>query len=997
MLVQQKIQAGFAVALVFLLLTGVTAWWSAQQNAKTFRAVDHSYEVLDKLEVTLVEILNMETENRGFAISGDEKFLGPHQAGITAVQKSLEAAKQMTQDNPDQQRRLAALDPLIQKEIAIGNEVIKLRRAGDTAGALQFITSGQGRQTMYEIRRLIAEAEAAEEQPLPQRAAKAQARARTTIAIVDFGSLLALALVGLSGVIVRRDFEKRQQAEAAQRLSEARYRTLFDSIDEGFCIIQMIFDEQEKPVDYRFLEVNPSFEKQTGLRDAPGKRMRELAPRHEAYWFEIYGRIAVTGEAARFQNRAEQLHRMYDVYAFRLGDPKKRQVAILFNDITERQQMEKALHHSEESLAVTLHSIGDAVLATDPDGRVTRMNLVAEKLTGWTQAGALGRPITEVFHIINEETRQPAVIPVDKVLATGEIHGLANHTVLIARDGTERPIADSAAPIRDKNDRVLGVVLVFRDVTEERKAEKAIRDSEQRLLVLNEELERRVEERTAEVRQALLTLDATEDGAFIADLETLRFTYVNKGAVRQLGYTREELLTMTPVDINLKFDMAKFRELLAPMLRDKVHTHRFTTLHRHKDGHDIPVEINLQYVAPAGERPRFVAIARDITERKQIESQLLRSQRLESIGTLAGGLAHDFNNALAPILMGVELLKMQYPKESQIVDIFESSAKRGAAMVRQLLSFAKGSEGERVIIQPGHLVKELEKMMEGTFPKNIQLVIKCDPKLPTVRGDATQLHQVLLNLCVNARDAMPHGGTLTLEAQRMKMDAAHASSIPDAKPGQYLALRVRDTGTGIPPEIIDRIFDPFFTTKGPDKGTGLGLSTVMGIVKGHGGFLQVDSQPGKGSTFTVYLPTAGAGSDTEHVTKAAVEFRGQGESILLVDDEADVREMERVVLRHLNFKPLTAFDGADGLIQAALHRTELRAIITDLQMPHMDGLTFVRMLRRMLLDIPVMVASGRLEDTVAGEFKALGVTCHLGKPFTEAQLAEALKKLLAPK
>jgi CheY-like chemotaxis protein len=318
-------------------------------------------------------------------------------------------------------------------------------------------------------------------------------------------------------------------------------------------------------------------------------------------------------------------------------------------------------------------------------------------------------------------------------------------------------------------------------------------------------------------------------------------------------------------------------------------------------------------------------------------------------------------------------------------------------MVRQLLSFAKGSEGERVIIQPGHLVKELEKMMEGTFPKNIQLVIKCDPKLPTVRGDATQLHQVLLNLCVNARDAMPHGGTLTLEAQRMKMDAAHASSIPDAKPGQYLALRVRDTGTGIPPEIIDRIFDPFFTTKGPDKGTGLGLSTVMGIVKGHGGFLQVDSQPGKGSTFTVYLPTAGAGSDTEHVTKAAVEFRGQGESILLVDDEADVREMERVVLRHLNFKPLTAFDGADGLIQAALHRTELRAIITDLQMPHMDGLTFVRMLRRMLLDIPVMVASGRLEDTVAGEFKALGVTCHLGKPFTEAQLAEALKKLLAPK
>jgi CheY-like chemotaxis protein len=318
-------------------------------------------------------------------------------------------------------------------------------------------------------------------------------------------------------------------------------------------------------------------------------------------------------------------------------------------------------------------------------------------------------------------------------------------------------------------------------------------------------------------------------------------------------------------------------------------------------------------------------------------------------------------------------------------------------MVRQLLTFAKGAEGERVLLRPGHLVKELEHLMKGSFPKNLQLVVKCDPKLPTVLGDATQLHQVLLNLCVNARDAMPHGGTLTLEAQHMEMDAEYASSMPDAKPGKYLVLRVRDTGTGIPPEILDRIFDPFFTTKGPDKGTGLGLSTVMGIVKGHGGFLQVDSPPGQGSTFTAYLPAADAGSDTELVTKAAVEFRGQGETILLVDDEPAMRKMARAVLRRLNFKPLTATDGADGLMQVAQHRTELRAIITDVHMPHMDGLAFVRALRRMLPDIPVMVVSGRMEDTVAGEFKTLGVTSRLDKPFTEVQLAEALKNLLAPK
>ncbi|HZM02665.1 MAG TPA: PAS domain S-box protein, partial [Candidatus Saccharimonadales bacterium] len=1321
MLVQQKIQAGFAVALAFLLLTGVTSWWSEQRNAAAFRAADHSYKVLDQFEVLLVEMLGMETGHRGFAISGDEKFLEPYQDGIAKVQQSFAAAKQMTQDNPDQQRRLAILEPLIQKKTSIANEAINLRRSGDTAGALQLIATGQGQQTMEEIRKLVAEMEAVEEQLLQQRTAQAQAAARMTKTIMAFTSLLAIGLVGLASVIVRRDFERRQQAEAAQRLSNARYNMLFDSIDEGYCIIEMIFDKQEKPVDYRFLEINPAFEKHTGLREAQGKSMRELAPQHEAHWFETYGRVALTGEAVRFQNRAEQLQRWYDVYAFRFGEPENRQVAILFNDITaqkqseealrrseeefrsmaeampqivwatrpdgwniffnqqwvdytgltleesyghgwnkpfhpddkqrawdawqratqnneryslecrlrradgvyhwwlirgaqmrnangevvkwfgtctdieESKQAEEALRRSEEKLTVTLQSIGDAVLATDGEGRVTRLNLNAEKLTGWTHAEALGQPVAEVFRIFNEETRAPAVIPVDKVLATGEIHGLAKHTIIIARDGTERPIADSAAPIRDKEGKILGVVLVFRDVTEEHATQRALRESEQRVRLaieaadmgvwawdinsgaihwddrmfafyglppkpdgwvayedwrarvlpgevkeqeaklqstvatcghsqrefritrasdqatrvihaaemaiagvdgkaahvvginiditerkrmeetqarfvaiiessddaiisksldgiitswnpgaerlfgytaaeiigtpmtrlfppdrldeapkilarlkngehldqfetvrvtkdgrqldvsvtislikdaaghiigaskivrdiadlkqaqekirrFNEGLEKLVAQRTVEVQEALATLDATKDGAYIFDPASLRFSYVNKGAMRQLGYTREELLKLTPLDLNTKHDEPAYREMIAPLMRGEKSMLSYERVLRRKDGGTLAVEVNLQYITPEDGSPRFIAIVRDITERKKAEQQAMRSQRLESIGTLAGGVAHDLNNALAPIMMSGELLRMQYPDETQTLDMIAASGKRAADMVRQLLSFAKGMEGERAALQAGRLVKEMEKIMAGSFPKNIQLVVKCDPKLPLVLGDSTQLHQVLLNLCVNARDAMPHGGTLTLDAQQKKMDATYASSIPDAKPGNYVALRVRDTGTGIPPEILDQIFDPFFTTKGPDKGTGLGLSTVMGIIKGHGGFLQVYSQPGQGSTFTAYLPADRAGSDTEHVTKAAAEFHGQGETILFVDDEAPLRTVARAVLQRLNFKPLTATDGADGLIQAAQHRTELRAIITDLHMPHMDGLAFVRAVRRMLPD-----------------------------------------------
>ena len=395
--------------------------------------------------------------------------------------------------------------------------------------------------------------------------------------------------------------------------------------------------------------------------------------------------------------------------------------------------------------------------------------------------------------------------------------------------------------------------------------------------------------------------------------------------------------------------------------------------------------------------PRTVVSHEDITHIKLVERQQLRSQRLESLGTLAGGVAHDLNNALAPVLMGMRLLKDQYPEESRLFDMIQGSAQRGADMVRQLLTFAKGAEGERVSVSPEQVVRELERLMKGSFPKNIQLLVHSDEALPSVEGDRTQLHQVLLNLCVNARDAMPGGGTLSVRVQGMELDAACARSIPDAVPGRYVTLQVSDTGTGIPPDILDRIFDPFFTTKGADKGTGLGLSTVLGIVKGHGGFVQVQSQPDEGTTFTVYLPSAAAESGTA-TDAAAAEIanagRGNGETILFVDDEAAVREMGRAVLERLNYQPLMATDGADGLVRAAQHRRTLRAVITDLHMPHMDGLAFVRALRRTLPSLPVILASGRVEEAVWSELQALGVTHRLDKPFTQEQLARELAAVL---
>jgi len=330
--------------------------------------------------------------------------------------------------------------------------------------------------------------------------------------------------------------------------------------------------------------------------------------------------------------------------------------------------------------------------------------------------------------------------------------------------------------------------------------------------------------------------------------------------------------------------------------------------------------------------------------------------------------------------------------------MIEASAQRGTDMVRQLLTFARGAEGERVAVCPSQLVHELERLMKGSFPKSIELQIASPEGLPAVVGDPTQLHQVLLNLCVNARDAMPGGGTLAMGLQAVELDAVYARAIPDAVPGRYVALRVSDTGSGIPPEILDRIFDPFFTTKAADKGTGLGLSTVLGIVKGHGGFVQVYSQPGEGTIFTVYLPVAPSDAGAA-VPATAVETpeagQGHGETVLFVDDEAAVREVGRTVLERLNYQVLLATDGADGLVRAAEHRHALSAVITDLHMPHMDGLAFVRALHRTLPNLPVVVASGRVDEAAASELLRLGVTRRLDKPFTQAQLARELRELLA--
>ena len=385
------------------------------------------------------------------------------------------------------------------------------------------------------------------------------------------------------------------------------------------------------------------------------------------------------------------------------------------------------------------------------------------------------------------------------------------------------------------------------------------------------------------------------------------------------------------------------------------------------------------------------------SEYDRLERQLLQKHRLENIGTLASGVAHDLNNALAPIVMSIDLLYDTYPNAKEHVDTIETCARRGAGMVQQLLTYAKGMEGQKICVLPGHLIKELESIISRTFPANIEVVTDYSTDLNAIHGEATLIHQVLLNLCVNARDAMTGGGMLALTAKNVEIGKDFKeTTILDSKPGQYVACQVRDTGKGISQEMIGKIFEPFVSSKENGKGSGIGLSTVINILKSHQGFLTIESVENQGSTFTVYFPACEqAPVQLPHsiFQRKSETFKGNGEVILVVDDDVNVRKTLAHLLGNLNFRVMTATNGTDAIVQATDYRTDMYAIITDFHMPHIGGLVFLRLLRQMLPQTPLIVTSGNFESDDLNELENLKITCTLEKPFKRAALVEKLARL----
>ncbi|MFA6288199.1 MAG: response regulator [Opitutaceae bacterium] len=391
---------------------------------------------------------------------------------------------------------------------------------------------------------------------------------------------------------------------------------------------------------------------------------------------------------------------------------------------------------------------------------------------------------------------------------------------------------------------------------------------------------------------------------------------------------------------------------------------------------------------------RVVGVAEDVTEHRHLEEQLLRTQRMEAIGTLAGGVAHDLNNILAPTLMAADLLRQKVtdPHGLQLVDMIEQSMRRGAGIIRQMLVFSRGVGGQRTSVQLRHLLEEIETLVRETFPRDITLCLEVEQDLRPVVADATQIHQVLINLCVNARDAMAGGGTLTVRSGNVMLEPEEVRPHSQSRPGWHVLLSVVDTGCGIPQGIQDRIFEPFFTTKAVGKGTGLGLSSVLGIVRSHGGFVTVKSEPGCGATFNVYLPAQGETSEPAAASAGAALPCGHGELVLVVDDEPIIRETTQDLLEGYGYTVLTAAHGEEALELFKQHQNDVRLVLTDLMMPVMGGAELIRRLRALSGDLPMMVSSGLLETDQRRELAALGVSEILAKPYGVKDILEAVSR-----
>ncbi|HND61240.1 MAG TPA: PAS domain S-box protein [Opitutaceae bacterium] len=771
-------------------------------------------------------------------------------------------------------------------------------------------------------------------------------------------------IYGLLGVF--DDITERLQTENALRDSRAQAIAVMNSTGD---LIWSVDPERFALVTY-----NQAFEdyyaNERGFRPRAGMTPEDLVPpEYAARWREYYARTLRDGRfTAEYHTLTGQRTLSVSLSTVRRG-AEVTGISVFGRDITPLVAAEAKIRLSERELreAQRAAQAGSWQLEV-ATGRITWTERLYEVFG--LAADSPPPAFAELERYCTKDSWQMLNQNLQHLLATGDAR--ETELEIVRADGTRRWLLVRGEAGHDADQRIVSVHGMAQDITT-------------------------LKATAARLRLQSAALEATANAVIITSTAG-EIIWVNPAFTRLTGYSADEAVGRNPRFLKSGSQPAGF---YAGMWQRITAGQSWSgeLVNLRKDGRRVTVESTITPVrGDSGVISHFVAVQQDITERKLLEKQVYETQRLESIGLLASGIAHDLNNIIAPISLSIELLHAKYPNEQRSLQIVEQCARRGADIVRQVLAFSRGMDGTRVPLPLSRLVKEMIHLMSETLPRNIELISDLVATEERVRVDPTQIHQVLLNLAVNARDAMPNGGRLGFRLTSENLDEAAARLIVGAQPGHYVRLEVSDTGTGIPPEVLPRIFEPFFSTKPRGQGTGLGLSTVHGIVRSHGGFIQVESHVGVGTTFRVYLPVdsqpeAAARSSSSHPFVA-----GQGRYILVADDEETIRNVTQEVLERRGFVTLLAADGQQAVELFRANRGRIKAALLDRMMPGLSGENVAGMIHQLEPSLPIILCTGLVAEGDVTEqetkLKPVGVAALLGKPFTEDKLLRVLGKFL---
>ncbi len=752
---------------------------------------------------------------------------------------------------------------------------------------------------------------------------------------------------------------------------------------DGFAVHEMIFDGTGKPVDYRFLAVNPAFEEITGLaaNDIIGQTVLEVLPGTEDIWIQNYGKVVVTGTPLRFESGHTKLNKLFEVHAYR---PQEGQFACIFRDITERKtheaETEVRAEHSRKTAAdyrAIFEGALEGILRATLDGRILAANPAMLRMLGFEDESDIKR-VSAYELWLHPEDRSRFLRQVEEQKTVRDYEGL-----LRRKDGTIVKVSLAGRKVIGSDGQTVYYDGFFQDISARKQAEERLHASENKF------------------KMAFMT---GTDASSISTLKEGKILEVNDRFSEVFGYSREDACGKTSSELGWYAE--DDRDRLISELKRQGHVEEMEFHGRVKNG-ELRYMLVSASLLQSDHGELILCVIRDITEQKRaaaekakLEEQFRQAQKLESIGRMAGGIAHDFNNQLTVINGYGDLLLRACKKGDPLLEWIEeirNAGERASKLVRQLLIFSRKQSLEPRSMRLEALIGENRSMLQRFLGEDVQLVVESEPAGWLVMADPGQLHQVLMNLTVNARDAMPRGGTLTIRTANVVVSQAGIGVHPKVAPGQYVVLGVSDTGAGIAKEIQERIFEPFFTTKQEGEGTGLGLSTVYGIVRQLGGAINVQSEPGSGASFEIYLPRleAEVGVDTpQPATQTASP--GGFETILVVEDQAPVRNLMVLALKEAGYHVLESANGTEALLLAEQHSGPIHLLLTDVIMPHMTGKEVANRLRPSRHEMKVLYVSGYAADTLTRRGLGEPDWEFIGKPFAPDQLTGKVREILGP-